>query len=69
VLIALTLFGVAVIAVAAVALPVVTIQPMAIAGSLAALVGLASVARLLLRIGDSSLGTMSQPARPRVEAR
>lgn len=53
----------------AVALAAVTIQPIAIAGSLAALAGLASVARSLLRIGDSSSGTMSPSARLRVQAR
>ena len=51
------------------ALAAVTIQPIAIAGSLTALVGFASVARSLLRVGASSSGTMSPSARLRVEPR
>jgi hypothetical protein len=51
------------------ALAAVTIQPMAIAGSLRALVGLVSVARSLLRVGALSSGTMSPSAWARLEAR
>lgn len=64
-----TIFDVLISAGLAGALAAVTIQPIAIAGSLAALVGFASVARSLLRVGASSSGTMSPSARLRVEPR
>jgi hypothetical protein len=53
----------------AVALAGVTIQPLAIVGSLVALVGLASVARSLLRAGDTSREAMSSPTRLRAESK
>jgi hypothetical protein len=64
-----TIFDVLISAGLAGALAAVTIQPIAIAGSLAALVGFASVARSLLHVGASSSGTMSPTARLRVEPR